>query len=361
MIVLDARTANAHYPGIGRYTAELAQALAPLTALTLLYDPGVSAPEFGLARLPVRRLAVPQSPRSLAQQWVIPARLARLEAEVYHSPFYLMPYNTGVPTVLTAYDLIPLRVPQGFGRGQRLLYWAAHVLAFNTSDRILTLSDAAAEDFVREFRLPAAEVHAIPPGLADRFAPAAADDVRRVREAYALPERYLLFVGSQRPHKNLAALVSALDQLPANAPPLALVGPPAGEDPRWAAALARAGERARVLGRVPEADLPALYSGAALYVHPALLEGFGFPVLEALGCGAPVACADLPVLRELAQGAAVYFDPRRPEAIAGAIMEALESPGLRTALSERGRLRARAFTWRRAAEKTLEVYRALGG
>lgn len=360
MLVLDCRTANAHYPGIGRYTYELARALAAVTELTILFDPNASSSEFRLTTLPVKRIAVPVSPRSLAQQWVIPDRLRRLNAAVYHSPYYLMPYSTGTATALTVYDLIPLHPLVGFSRRQRFLYWAAHFLAFNASDRVITLSQAARADFLARFRLPADEVHVIAPGLTANFTPPTREALNTVRMTYQLPEQYLLYVGSQKPHKNLPGLIHAYATLPESAPPLVIAGPDDVRFPQARQAAAPLGDRVRLLGRVPDEDLPALYGGATLYIQPSLLEGFGLPVLEALGCGAPVACADIPALRELAQNAALYFDPRRPDSIARTLSEALDSPGTLTALRERGQLRARTFTWERAALQTLEVYRQLG-
>lgn len=361
MLVFDARTASAHYPGIGRYTYELARALAAATDLAILFDPNNTALEFRLSALPAKRIAVPVSPRSLAQQWIIPDRLHRLDAGLYHSPYYLMPYSTGAPTVLTVYDVIPLHSAAEFSARQRWLYWAAHFLAFNASDRIITLSEAARADFVGRFRLPVDEVLVVPPGLNAQFAPPTREAVNTARMTYHLPERYLLYVGSQKPHKNLPALIRAYATLPESAPPLVLAGPDDARFPQTRQAAVRLGERVRLLGRLPDEDLPALYAGATLYVQPSLLEGFGFPVLEALGCGAPVICADIPALRELAQNAALYFDPRRPDSIARTLSEALESPDRLNALRERGQLRARTFTWERAALETLEVYRRLAG
>ena len=357
--VFDARTANAHYPGIGRYTFELARALAALTDLTLIVNPLQSAPEFDLWALPARRVAVPHTPRSLAQQWIVPARLRRLRARVYHSPFYLMPYAPGTPTVVTVYDTIPFLAPDGYSAAQRLIYRAAHQLAIWTAGRVVTPCQAARAEFLQRFPLAPDRITVVAPGLPAHFAPPAAEAVAGYRAAQQLPAGYLLFVGSNKPHKNLPALIRAYGALPASAPALVIAGP---EDPRYPAMRAAAaplGDRVRFLGRVPDEALPLLYAGARLYVQPALVEGFGFPVLEAMGCGTPVACADIPVLRELAQTAAVYFDPRDPAAIAHALVEALESPSTLTALRERGLLRAREYNWPRAAAQTLGVYRAL--
>lgn len=356
MIVLDARTATPHYPGVGRYTRELARALSAVAELTLLVNPLQSGIERELWSLPARRVSVPHAPRSVAQQWVLPQRLRALSASVYHSPFYLMPYFTGVPTVVTAYDLIPLHPASGTPGRQQTAYALAHRLAFMAARRIVTLSEAARQDFVDRFRLDPEKIATVAPGLAPRFAPADPDALRAVRQRLNLPSQYLLSVGINKPHKNLVALVRAYAQLPVDAPPLLICGP---QDARYLevrAAAAQLGSRVRLLGRVPDELLPALYSGAHWYLHPALTEGFGFPVLEAMGCGAPVACSDIPVLRDLTQNGAVYFDPTDVDAIADTLKRALNDGPQRQAVIERGLMRARYFTWDRAAERMLKVY-----
>jgi alpha-1,3-rhamnosyl/mannosyltransferase len=355
--VFDARTANAHYPGIGRYTFELANALAQITELTILINPLETSSEMDVLALPARRIAVPHTPRSLAQQWTVPARLRRARARLYHSPFYLMPYWPGAPTVLTLYDVLPLtQVDPTFTAAQRTFYRAAHTLAINAARRVITLSEAARRDFVERFRLSETKIGAVPPGLSERFTPQPTEAVAEFKRRRGLPDEYVLSVGINKPHKNLPALIRAHAALPASAPPLVIAGP---EDPRFPEMRAAADQfknRVMVLGRVPDDELPLLYSGAALYVQASVFEGFGFPVLEAMGCGAPVLCSELPVLRELAQEAALYFDPHDPASITQALAEALEQTPLRRALAERGLKRARHFTWAAAARRTLDIY-----
>lgn len=359
MFVLDVRTANTHYPGIGRYTFELARALANITELTLLHNPLQNTSDIDVFTLPAKRVAVPHSPRSLEQQWVVRSRLERLRASLYHSPFYLMPYVLDVPAVVTAYDLIPLKVPDGFTPRQRWLYKIAHRLAFSAADHVITLCQAARADFMAEFKLPAEKVSSVVAGLPAHIQPQPASAVQSLREKYNLPEKYLLYVGSNKPHKNLPALIQAYGTLPATAPPLVIAGPEDERFPEMRRAAEALGQRVRLVGRLPDSELPAAYSGATLYVHASQLEGFGFPVLEAMACGAPVACSDIAVLREMAQSAAAYFSPKNTANIAQTLQETLESPNLLTALRERGQQRARYFTWERAAAQTLEIYKTI--
>jgi alpha-1,3-rhamnosyl/mannosyltransferase len=149
--------------------------------------------------------------------------------------------------------------------------------------------------------------------------------------------------------------------LPAHTPPLVIAGPEDERFPEMRRVAETLGERVRVLGRLPDSELPAAYSGAELYVQASKLEGFGFPVLEAMACGAPVACSEIAVLREMAQSAAVYFDPTSPASMAQTLQETLESPSLLIAMRERGQQRACYFTWERAAAQTLEIYKQIAG
>jgi alpha-1,3-rhamnosyl/mannosyltransferase len=355
--ILDARTVNDHYPGIGRYTFELARALAPLTDLVLLINPLQASQELDLRSLNAERIAVPRTPRSLQQQWVVPAHVRRARGDIYHSPYYLMPYAPGLTAVVTAYDLIPLIIPDGFSAVQRAAYRATHQLAFRAARKIITLCESARQSFIERFHLPTQKIVAIPPGLGPEFAPQPAEAVAAFREQRKLPRDYVLTVGSNKPHKNLPGLIRAYAALPADAPPLVIAGP---EDPRYSAdmraAAAPLGERVIFLGRVAEAQLPLLYAGAALFVQPSLTEGFGLPVVEAMACGTPVACSEAPGLVEAAGSAAILFDPRQPEAITHALSTALTDSALRTDLRTRGLRRAQTLTWSRAAEATLQVY-----
>jgi alpha-1,3-rhamnosyl/mannosyltransferase len=153
-IVLDARTATDHFPGIGRYVVNLARALAqvaPDLELSLLHDPSAKSARLALPDLP--RIACPVSPFSLQQQWQVPARLRHAQATLYHSPYYLMPYWPGVPTVFTCHDLIPLIYPQHLTATQRLIYRLTHVLALRTAQVTLAVSEATRADLLRFFRI----------------------------------------------------------------------------------------------------------------------------------------------------------------------------------------------------------------
>src|SRR6202040_1424824 len=108
-------------------------------------------------------------------------------------------------------------------------------------------------------------------------------------------------------------------------------------------------------GRLPESAVPDLYRGAAAVVLPSRAEGFGLPVIEAMACGVPVICSDLPVLREIAEGVAIFCDPNHPAAFASAIASMLDAPS-NSSRHQLGIERPRGFTWERAARQTVQAY-----
>ncbi len=293
------------------------------------------------------------------QQWAVPALLGRLHAEVYHSPYYLMPYFPRRPTVVTLHDLIPLKVPGSHGTLLRWVYRWTHHLAARASRRIIAPSQATAADLI-DLGLPREKVTVVPEGVGPEFCPRPAAEVDAVRAKYKLQETFALYVGTNKPHKNLARLIEAWAGLQPTWP-LVVAG---GEDPRYPGAQAL-GERHGVpviaTGSVSNSDLPALYTAASICILPSLYEGFGLPVIEAMACGAPVLCSNTSSLPEIVGDAALLFDPRDVEQIRSTARRAIADRDLRRDLSSRGRATAGVYTWARAAERTVEVYRAAIG
>ncbi len=230
---------------------------------------------------------------------------------------------------------------------------------------MITLSRAAQQDIVDAFDLPREKVMVTPAAPAAEFVPAEPAAVDEVKARLSLPECYALHVGTNKPHKNLERLMEAWSEV--RGLELSTCGLVfAGDHDRSLINVREIAARnsfddVRCLGAVAEDDLPALYSGAELFVMPSLIEGFGLPVLEAMACGAPVACARSSSLPEVAGHAAVYFDPKDTGAMAQSLARLLRNPGYRKLLGERGRARAAQLSWERTARLTLDVYRRAAG
>jgi len=365
--VLDARTATPHFPGIGRYVANLARALIPQLApgeqLTVFFDPAHPL-DFPAGDV-VRSLPVDISPFSLRQQWVIPHLLRQHKVDMYHSAYYLMAYCTGVPTLLTLYDLIPIHYPEHSTLKARLLFRGATALALRTAQHTLAISEAARRDFLARFRLRPDRITAIPLAADPAFTPQPPEAVIALRARYDLPDKFILYLGSNKPHKNLVRLIEAWAAMQAEAPDYTLVIAgawlPQHPEPRQRAQALGIDDRVCWLGPLPGADLPALYTAAGVFVFPSLYEGFGLPVIEAMACGTPVACANTSSLPEVAGDAAMTFEPRQAGAIGDALRRLLGDADLRASLRERGLAQAARFAWTRTAQETLRAYRRLGG
>lgn len=376
--VLDARTVTPHFPGIGRYVANLAPALAAqLDAgerLLVLHAPDARARLAAVAGPRVRLLPTSISPFALGQQLQLPRLLRQAgDADLYHSTYYLMPYSMRLPTVLTFYDLIPLQHPETVSRRARLLFRLTMGMALGVSASVLSISEAARRDVLARFKLPPERVTTTPLAADARFCPQPPDAVARVRATYDLPEEIALFVGINKPHKNLVRLIQAFGRLlqKGSSATLVIAGPWDDRYPEAKAVAASmpgrlpgnlpAGESVRFLGPVADADLPALYAAATVFVLPSLYEGFGLPVLEAMACGAAVACSSTSSLPEIAGDAALTFDPQDVEAMAGAVGRLLGERELRDRMAQAGLARAASFTWEKTAALTLAVYRQVLG
>jgi alpha-1,3-rhamnosyl/mannosyltransferase len=374
-IAVDARYVADHFPGIGRYVYNLLLALAGLDqphTLVVLHNPALPNRRHdmaALARFPAVELVDTNArPFSAAEQIAIPRLLRRLRADLYHAPYYVRPYaGLPCPSVVTLYDAIPRLFPAEASPRARLLFDLLTRLAIRSSRRVIAISESARADLAAAYHAPPERFVVTPLAADPRFRPQPADAIAAARAKYGLPERYILTLSSNKPHKNLPRLVEALARISdrkidhlvsLSACQLVIAG---HWDPRYPEArelAARLGLEAAVLflPSIAEADLPALLSGAELFAFPSLYEGFGLPPLEALACGAPVLCGDTSSLPEVVGEAALRVDTRNTMALAAGLARLLNDAALRETLHTAGPRRAAQFSWRRTAEATLAVY-----
>lgn len=365
----DGRVVQDHFPGIGRYAFNLARGLCPLLEeterLVLLRDPNVPS-HYDLRALANERVTVVDVAApifSLRQHWRVPALLRRLDVSVYHSPYFIMPIYPGVPAIVTIHDLIPLQAAGSVGRVRKRIFLTALGLALRASKAVLTPSKATAEDLRRQFRLVDGRVAAVLSAVDPSFQPQPREDVERALAKLRLPQRYVLYVGSNRPHKNLPRLIEAWSRVDWLEGPLVVAG---SWDARIPAARERVeqlqqGTRVHFLGPVSDEDLRRLYSGTTLFVFPSEYEGFGFPVLEAMACGAPVACSNAGSLVEVVNGAAELFPPDDVDAMASVLTTLLAGADRRAELARLGLQRAASVSWEATSRQVLALYRRVAG
>lgn len=287
------------------------------------------------------------------------ARRRRLD--VVHGLANLVPILTpGVASVVTILDVIWMHHPEAMDRRARVVMRMLAPLCGHRADRVIAISQAAAEDVSRMLHIPAGKFDVTPLGIAPNPPGHVVTAEKGMRERLQLRDGLLvLCVAAKRSHKNLDGLIRALARLPTPRPLFVLPGSPnpyEDELRRLAVELGVA-EDVAFPAWVEEEDLEALYAAAGCFVLPSYQEGFGLPVLEAMARGVPVACSDTSSLPEVVGDAALLFDPSDESQIADRIERLLSDDELAKTLIERGHRRCELFTWRRTAELTLDSYR----
>jgi glycosyltransferase involved in cell wall biosynthesis len=309
--------------------------------------------------IPVRHLPVPR--RLLYETWHR-ARFPKVEratgpVDVIHATGYAVPPRSA-PLVATMHDLAWRHDPANFTRNGVLFFEAGLARVVADADLVLCPSLATLEDCVAA-GIDKDRLRHVPWGM--RITDVDPDEVARVRTAYGLTGRYVLFVGTVEPRKNLPRLLDAVSRLPQTDVTLAVVGPPGWGDALGPRADAL-GDRVKLVGFVPGGDLDPLYAGASVMCYPSLVEGYGLPVAEALGLGTPVVTSAGTATEELVSGGAgLAVDPTDPDAIAGALARVLDDDDLADRLRAAGRARAADTTWEGTATMTIAAYRDAAG
>jgi glycosyltransferase involved in cell wall biosynthesis len=354
--------------GIGRYAAELMPKLLrqdriELTAFVSARFPAalrtadwarevrwVDAP-FRTTRLP---LHLPY------QQLGLPARRALRRLDIVHGVANAVPLVSGrARRVMSLHDVVWIHHPAVIpSRARRAVAHSVAIAGVRRADRILTDSHASRDDLVNTIAADPHRIDVAPLGVRRRRPDATPE--RELRSRLGIERRrIILCVAQMRPHKNLHRLLTAVARLGRDDVTVVL----AGEAPAHAHELRELADglslngAARIAGWVPERDLEGLYRAADCLVLPSLHEGFGLPVLEAMAHGVPVACSDIPALREVAGDAALRFDPHDPYAIAAALNSILDDGELARELVRRGHERCARHPWERTARATVDSYR----
>lgn len=358
--------------GIGRYTRGLVSALAELDSAnryTLLISR--DAPAEKIPPLPanfsVKRLPLPE--RFLTILWhrfYLPLYIDQWAGpfDLFHSPDFVLPPLRQTPGILTVHDLSFIKHPHG--ALPQLRSWLNKVVPHSVAraGHILADSDSTKTDLISLLNVPAHKISVVGAGVEARFKPVTDPPaLAQVRQKYALPQKFILSLGTLEPRKNFDGLIAAFNQIESAFPDLHLV---IAGGKGWlyegifaAAAQSPAAGRIHPIGFVADDDLPALYSLAHLFAYPSHYEGFGIPVLEAMACGTPVVTANNSSLPEVAGPAALLVAAEDTPALAAALRTLLTDLPLRQTCVQQGFEQAQRFTWAAAAQKLLDVYRQI--
>lgn len=360
--ILDARMIR--HSGIGTHIRGLLEGwreVAPDFRPALLGDPSLLG-EFARATEPYPVIPYLAPIYGLREQLAFPASQTR--GALLHCPHYNVALRHRGPMVVTIHDLIHMHPKLGLRRGPKRWYaqWMLKKAALH-ADHIFAVSKATAAELEAGFGIGQARTtitHNAPSSLFESAAPSH-DEIDRFRRNRQLPGEYLLTVGLYKPHKNIGFLLGTMNSLWKASKiqmPLVIAGIQDKDRGDLLKQLRIMGvaDHAQIAARLPEAELPLLYAGARAMIHPALLEGFGLPVVEAQAMGCPVAVSNASALPEIAGDGALYFDPTNREDAAERIVEILADEPLRERLVAAGRENAKRFSWRETARKVLEVY-----
>lgn len=367
-ITIDYTPAVRQVAGIGRYTRGLVSALAELDRENryTLFCVGQAPTDMALPEnFSVRTSNIPS--RWLTTGWHrfgLPLAVERLagDCDVFHSTDFTLPPLRDARGVVTVHDLSFLRLPEHADPGLRAYLTKAVPRAVARAQRVLADSQNTKADLVELLGVDAEKVTVVPGGVEARFRPVR-DTVKlgEVRTRYALPQWFILAVGTIEPRKNLTRLIAAYAQMRRQTGlphQLVIAGKPGWlyEGIYEKVAKEGLGEYVQFAGYVADEDLPALYTLADLLAFPSLYEGFGLPPLEAMACGTPVVTSNRASLPEAVGSAALQVDAEDNDALADAMARVLGNAHLRMRLVDLGRAQAARFTWKAAAEKLLEAY-----
>ncbi len=303
---------------------------------------------------------------SVAEQTQFPAILNNENLDLVHFPHFNVPIFYTRPFVVTIHDLTHTLFP-GKKKSRwykRLAYSLVIRRAVKASKRIIAVSNSTKQAIVDYYGVPASKITVVYEGanpiykMMDK-----AEAFMNVSNRFGITKPYILYVGVWRRYKNLPMLAEAFDRLLEKGLDFELVL--AGEkDPFYPEIESqifaiKSKAKVKAVGKVGDADLPLLYNGATLFVLPSLIEGFGLTALEASACGVPVACSDIPTLREIMGQGAEYFDPNNLDNMTDVIRGLLDNPKRLEELANLALGRSKHFSWKQAAVDTMEIYKTV--
>jgi anaerobic magnesium-protoporphyrin IX monomethyl ester cyclase len=367
-IAFDGSALRPNRTGVGYYSEHLLQHLArtlPERDELMVIS---NRPIDTTAPLPTRVEVLHESkrlPRLLWMQARVPALLERHHVDVVHFTNGMIPLRRSTATVVTIHDMSLRILPHCHPPRRLVLNRPLMDRAARSADAVITVSAAARRDIVRYYGLPDQRVHVIHEAAAPQFRPVVdSHEIARVRRHYGLPGRIILYVGTVEPRKNLPVLIEAFVERRQRGEldhQLVCVGPYGWLARDVGALVTDSGARHAITftGYVPFSDLPALYSMAEMFVYPSIYEGFGLPVVEAMACGTPVVAGTADALAEIGAGAIERIKRLDRASLGEAIVRLAQDDGRRRALAAAGLVRARTFSWDRAASHSLDVYRSV--
>src|SRR5262245_28866640 len=366
-IGIDAHAIGARQGGNETYIKNLIESLAEIDVENryTVYHANARAADEWRGRFPNFAVRLLPPPTPLVRVPVALAFELRFRpVDLLHVQYTAPPFCPA-PVVVTIHDLAFEHLPETFTRRGSLQLKLTVRRTARKAARIATVSEYSRQDIISTYKLPPDKVVVTHNGVESRFtsSPGSANESQSIRSRFGIDRDYILAVGSLQPRKNLVRLIRAYAELRKQhhsfSHQLVIVGRKLWLADQIFEEVARQKWSKDVIltDYVDDQDLPALYRSASLFVYPSLFEGFGLPPLEAMACGTPVITSNTSSLPEVTGDAAVLIDPYNDQELAQSIIRIINDRSLQAQLREKGISQARKFTWRTAAEQTLQIYR----
>jgi len=357
-----------HLGGIGIYTREIIKHLLKIDSKSryiLIYPPfGQSHTLFG--QYSANRNVVEVYSKSLiphAIYWdnlIVPKILEQYNIDIVFNPFLSVPLLGGSKKIFVMHGHEWFTMPQVFWFFERITGKIRMKAIMGEADKIISISNTMTELCVQSTDIPSQKFKTIYHGVSENFIQITDNKILEgVRLKYLLPEKFILFIGGLYPQKNFSALVEAFSLLVNKIPHhLVVVGKTRWKYKNDLKLIQERGleTRIKLLGWVNPEETPALYNLADCFVYPSLYEGFGLCLLEAMAAGCPVVAASTGALPEIARDAAMLVDPQDFRQMSEAILKIISDASLRSDLVQKGKNRAKDFTWEKCAKETLELF-----
>ena len=375
-IGLNARLlADGSMRGWNRYAVNLVAALARSgeAEILLLTDAPVAAEHRAVfeqhdIRHRIREITSGPMPYPKWQEWWLP-RVARSQRlDLLHTPFHFgLPWFAPCPTVATLHDAIDVLHKRPWGQRIQLKSLLSRFYLWEARHRatgIITVSRFSATDLAGKLHIPKSKIAVIAEAADPLFhQPMETNGQRKVLRSYAVGSApYVFYVGGLEERKNMPLAVQALAKIKnLTFMELVLAGGSRADIENLKELVKSLGlaDRVRFLGRVPDADLPALYSGALALVYPSRWEGFGLQLVEAMATGCPVLASSAASLPEVLGNGGELFSPDDPDELAALFMKLQTDEAWRQTMAEKSRKRGSEFSWEQTAQETLRLYRSL--
>lgn len=350
--------------GVGRYTGNLIRTLARIDSQNtyVLFLRKNSFENLDLPSANFKKVPAEVPWHTFTEQLVMPSIFLQQKLDLLHVPYFNAPLLYHGKTVVTIHDLTILHfdtgkattLPMALYKLKRLGYWLELAIGLGRASGIITPSFATKEEIVDHFHIPRDKITVTYEGVDREIKRQETSDKRQER---IINESYFLYVGNAYPHKNLETLLRAFQAFIVNSLPFTVRLVLVGKEDYFYRRLKKVVSKEKLeegvifFGEANDTQLMNLYTNAIALIFPSYMEGFGLPAIEAISCGCPVICSDIPVFHEILEDIPIYFDPFSAVDLLAKMTQAVKNEH-----KETGSIDLAKFSWQRMAKETLDIY-----